>query len=517
MRHFFVLLLGILATANSSACSLRVQADEPTREGIWLLQRENDFGIQVRTAELILTPKAESRPALKHRFLPDGFDLQDGNAAIFYLRAMGFLEQESARNQLSDFRKKARKEAESKGEDPSNAAPNCWLDMPPKDLPLDEVKQYLSFLSFQPRDLAEATRRRSFSLDRNIRQVASPVNVLLPEIQYMRELARNQKLRCAVAIAEGRVDDAIAILGQQYALANHLGSDEFLVSNLVGAAVAGIAFEDALYLLEKPGTPNLYWAFASLPNPIINMQSSLAFERQLLFEEVKALKEVDDTPRNVGYWQDFIERILPQFQSLLLLDPQPTVQDRDSMRTLLIATIGASYPGATRYLIEEVGLDRGQVENYCTAQTYFLAMKRYCEQSRDEHFKWTAIPFADAMANSQFNELDKRTAADCARIGWSSGPATTFLPAIGAVRNAQQRIQQSIAMLQTIEAIRIFGAANGGKLPSSLDRLSFPAPMDPATGKPFLYEASGDKAVLTGHRFPGLQTRIILRFTSPIK
>ena len=34
--------------------------------------------------------------------------------------------------------------------------------MAPKDLPLEEVKQYLSFLSFQPRDLAEATRKRRF-------------------------------------------------------------------------------------------------------------------------------------------------------------------------------------------------------------------------------------------------------------------------------------------------------------------------------------------------------------------
>ncbi len=44
-------------------------------------------------------------------------------------------------------------------------------------------------------------------------------------------------------------------LVQQYAMAKHFGSDEFLASNLVGAAVAGIAFEDALYLLQLPETP----------------------------------------------------------------------------------------------------------------------------------------------------------------------------------------------------------------------------------------------------------------------
>ena len=35
----------------------------------------------------------------------------------------------------------------------------------------------------------------------------------------MRELARNQRLRSAVAIAEGKAEDAITILGQQLAMA----------------------------------------------------------------------------------------------------------------------------------------------------------------------------------------------------------------------------------------------------------------------------------------------------------
>ncbi len=50
---------------------------------------------------------------------------------------------------------------------------------------------------------------------------------LLSEVQTMRGLARLQTVRCKVAIAEGRLDDAIAILGQQYALARHLGQDVF--------------------------------------------------------------------------------------------------------------------------------------------------------------------------------------------------------------------------------------------------------------------------------------------------
>ena len=489
-----------------------VLADDPIREGIWSIQMDTVFGQQVQTADVILTPKAEAKPALKHRLIADEYELRDGNSAIFYLKAMGFLEQNIARDLLSEAQKKARKLAQEKGEDINNIPPYSWLSLSPKELPVDQVKQFLSLLSFQPRDLAEAARRRSFSLDRNMRQVDSPISYLLPEIQYMREMARNQSLRCRLAMAEGRVDDAITVLGQQYAMAKHLGTDEFLVSNLVGAAVAGIAFEDALYLLQSPDTPNLYWAFASLPNPIIDMKTAIAYERQMLFEEFKMLREVDETPRNAGYWRDFIERILLHHKNFDWLGDNSVGKDTDALRSMMIATIGAAYPGSKRYLIEEAGMDREKVAHYPTAQTFFLALKRYSEQSQDEHFKWYSIPYQECIANSQYKSLDERTKADNDRVGWASLPIAYFLPATQAARAAQQRQSQSIATLQTLEAIRMHGAANGGKLPSSLENLIVPAPPDPFTGKPLMYERIGDKAILTGHRMPWLQNRIILRF-----
>ena len=168
--------------------------------------------------------------------------------------------------------------------------------MAPQDLPLDEVRKFLQLTSFQTHFLREAARRRNLDLNRNMRQVKDPIAYLLPEIQAMRELARTQNLRCKVAIAEGRLDDAIEILGQQYAMAWHLGQDEFLVSNLVGIACTSIAWEDALHLVQHPKAPNLYWAFASLPRPLVDLRQANAFERQFLYEQVKVLREVDEMP-----------------------------------------------------------------------------------------------------------------------------------------------------------------------------------------------------------------------------
>jgi hypothetical protein len=518
IRFFDIRFWVLCGLATSFWLNAPVYSDEPVRQGDWLVQDDNELGRRVYTMEMKLTPMPETRPALKHRFIPDEFDLQDGNAAIFYLKAMGFLEQSTARELLSEMRKNFRKAAEEKGEDTDNIPPESWFELSPSEIPIEEVKKYLFLTSFQPRDLAEAAKRRSFSLNRNIRQVSNPVGVLLPEIQMMRELARTQSLRCRLAIAEGRIDDAMKIIGQQYAMAKHLGTDEFLVSNLVGCAVAGISSGDAFHLLQQPTTPNLYWAFASLPNPICNLRNSLAYERQFLFEQFKILREVDETPRNTGYWEDFVGRIVPELKIVPELlntdiwDSQRIIRDPDTARAILVATIAAGYPGAKRYLIDVLKLDRDKVESYCTAQVFFLAVKRYYENTRDDHFKWNFTPISQAIANDEFRNLDGRMKSDSQRLGWASIPTTTFLASITAARQPTMRVQQSIAFLQTVEAIRMYGANNAGKLPESLESLPVPAPADPFTGKPLTYERSGDKATLTGYPLTGMQYRVVVRF-----
>ena len=182
-----------------------------------------------------------------------------------------------------------------------------------------------------------------------------------------------------------------------------------------------------------------------------------------------------------------------------------------------MVTLAAAYPGAKRFLVEEVGIHRDKVEAYPTAQTVFLAMKTFYERSRDDLFKWQCIPFSQAIMSDQFQRLDAELKASSDRIGWSSYPTLEFLPSLIQARNAQQRIQQTIAILQTIESIREYGATHDPKLPTSLEKLTLPAPADPYTGKALSYEFKEDHAVLTGHRLTGLQYRIVLRFANATK
>lgn len=495
------------------AAATTMAADEDAKiEDGWVHQRDEQTGMVIRTKELILHPRAAAKPVLKHRLLLDAFERTQGNAAIYYLKATGFFEQQGSRERLANIWKESAAKAQKEGKDFGELPPHVWLNTSPDQLPVEEVKEYLALTAFQPPILREAARRSHFDMDRNFREVDDPIAYLLPEIQGLRALARTQSMRCRVAIAEGRIEDAIEITGQQFALARHLGDDDFLVSNLVGIAIASIGWNDAAYLAQHPQAPNLYWALATMPRPLVDMRRAMAVERQFLYQQLKVLREVDETPRPAGYWQDFLERLLPQLGYLTSEFGLPLASDDpEAAKAALVGFVAAAYPGAKKFLIEELNLPRKQVESYPTAQVVFLAMVRFHDRWRDEMFKWSYIPFWQSRAKNTSAELDRALRADSERYGWCTLPTMTLLPAVLAARTAEARCDQGIALLQAVEAVRMYAAAHDRQLPPSLDAISVPPPIEPFTGKPVAYERLGDRAVLSGHALPGIRYRFILR------
>ncbi|MFZ5830086.1 MAG: hypothetical protein ACOY3P_08360, partial [Planctomycetota bacterium] len=423
---------------------------EAYKEGAWLVERSEPGGIQVRTLELTLHPQPEPQPALKYRLVPDDFDMIEGNAAIFYLKAIGFLEQDDARAALRDFAVAARERARREGKPEDELGPFAWDTMTPEELPLKEVKDYLILTSHQPYFVQEASRRRSFNLERNLRDVDNPIAYPLPEVQSLRQLARMQSLRCKVALAEERLDDALAILGQQYAMARHLAQDEIVITQLIAIAIAGIAWNDALQFVQQPGAPNLYWAFAALPRPPVDVRHAMALERQLVLLQLTAIREVDETPRPAEYWQEFLDRFYAQFRVLSQLTGTISSprDDPEVARAAIVAYIAAAYPAAKRYLIEDLGLPREKVEAYPTAQVVFLAMIRYHERARDDLFKWTYLPFWQQWANQESRESNRASRALAERLGWAGILSESL---IGSPRNvlvAAARAEQQVALIQ---------------------------------------------------------------------
>jgi hypothetical protein len=73
-----------------------------------------------------------------------------------------------------------------------------------------------------------------------------------------------------------------------------------------------------------------------------------------------------------------------------------------------------------------------------------------------------------------------------------------LVPALQKVLRAQARLEQRIALLRHVEAIRLYAAEHNGQLPEKLKDITVPLPDDPFTGKPFRYTLEGATAHLRG-------------------
>jgi hypothetical protein len=71
-------------------------------------------------------------------------------------------------------------------------------------------------------------------------------------------------------------------------------------------------------------------------------------------------------------------------------------------------------------------------------------------------------------------------------------------PSVFRVHRKRWLLDQRIALLRHVEALRLHAAEHDGTLPRSLSEVSVPLPDDPLTGKPFRYELAGDTAHLRG-------------------
>src|SRR5262249_23613463 len=136
----------------------------------------------------------------------------------------------------------------------------------------------------------------------------------------------------------------------------------------------------------------------------------------------------------------------------------------------------------------ESGLPEERVQRFPADQVILLDERREYEVRRDEVMKMTRLPVWQAEA------LAARTA--------TKKPPAIFADALvqgtDAVRRARGRLEQRIALLRHVEALRLHAAEHDGKLPAKLSEISVPLPNDPFTGKPFRYEVSGATVHLRG-------------------
>ncbi len=119
---------------------------------------------------------------------------------------------------------------------------------------------------------------------------------------------------------------------------------------------------------------------------------------------------------------------------------------------------------------------------------------------RDDFFKWSSLPYYQS-----YKGMDDALAGLGARMSGNM-LFKLFTMAIPAVRQsalAAARSERRLDAIQCIEAVRLHAALHGN-LPARLEDIVLaPVPLDSATGKPFEYQAEGDRATISAPAPPG--------------
>jgi hypothetical protein len=418
--------------------------------------------------ELVFDPAPEPVPALKHHLLVPVEERIPGNAAPIYDRIV---------HEHNDaWRTALGKESVR------------LLDLPFDEFPLAEVRKHLETFEGVFGELSGAARR-SHADWQYVTEGQDPVMILLPDAQFMRGYARLLALKVRYDALTGDVDSAVIGLRDGLALGQHVAAAPFLVNQLIGAAVSESMLSQFDIYAAAPKAPNLYWALAALPRPLVSLRRGAATECLILEMKFPELARLDGS-RVTPNWQRLSRDLRAWAAHLAKVEEAGNLE---VLARIQSPPTDEQLADARAYLRDKHGRPAAEVEAMSTAEVevrYTVALFR---DMGDNWRKWFFIPYPQSIPGSKAR--NQELAAECRRRELI--PLVSLLTPLGAnLFLSEARIDRRVARAQTIEALRMHAAASG-KLPAGLDEVTVvPVPLDPASGRPFLYTLEGDTATL---------------------
>jgi hypothetical protein len=408
---------------------------------------------------LSVAPAAAPKPALKYMLLPELKEMNPGNPIQGYLKCS-----------LEEYHFLFDKEQFDRHE--------RLLAMPLKALPLAELREYGQSALTR---LDNAARLDTPDWQILLKLKADGISTLLPDVQQMRSLSRALNVRFRSEVAIGNFDAAIRSAKTMFAMARHMDDHPTLIGDLVGIAIAAQAIVAIDEMIEQRGCPNLYWALTNLPDPLIGCEKGRAGERLILSTVFNDLNS--ERPMTTEQLKRFIDPLDALF------DQGAPLESGKRIRAFLDkwAKDPAKLAAARKRLIES-GLSEQAVRSFPVDQVLLLDDKREFDERFDDLTKFMSFPAWQVEALSE-------------KVGPYKEPslfADVLLPGQYRVRRIQGRLEQRIALLRIVEALRIYASEHNGAFPAKLSEVSVPLPSDPFTGVVFRYESSGKTAHLRG-------------------
>jgi hypothetical protein len=431
---------------------------------------------EVEPIKLTLSPAAAASPALKYLLLPELIDKTPGNAALEYYRAF-------SPEWWGNIRQ-----------------PKTWetidnaLQTPLDRFPRKELSWLENYRMLEQVDRASRREYIDWGMAERIRREG--FELLLPDVQGFRRIATLLAVRARLEMAEGNYDKALYSLQSGLALGHHVGDGVLLIQDLVGMAIALQMLAQVEELIQQRHAPNLYWALTELPRPFFDIRQALQGEKVGMYAAIPELRTLETTPLSSEQQQRLLQ-IQGGGVDALFYGKRPKWRNRLAGTFWILR----AYPDAKQALIAE-GRKPEEIEALPALQVVLIHSWHQYQRLQDDVYKCASLPYW--QAHPQMQQVERRLRQARGRL--EGMPFFDFLPAIQKVVATAVRTDRRIAALRCVEAIRIHAASRGGKLPTALDLVTeVPIPMDPVTGKAFIYRVSGERAILLAPPPPGQQ------------
>jgi hypothetical protein len=313
---------------------------------------------------------------------------------------------------------------------------------------------------------------------------------LLPYLQQENHLAKMLELRAALQAQDGKTEDALQTIRVGFELGRKVGHAPALICGLVGVNIARLMNEALTEVMNRPESPNLYWALASMPRQLVSFPDCVEAEGTSLAVSIPVLgtKKLDAV--SADDWHAALNRlveIMPAASGQSGRQPWENPQAVADEVGRDLAKARADYSQRYGLPADQVaGLDSFKVVCTFWYQQYVDAME---EQRAMATMPYAIqIPLMKAAEDRYAQELKEES-------------ANPFLVLIGSAftRAAATfwRGDRMRAALTDVEAIRSYAAGHDGALPAQLtDIKDTPALDNPLTGKPFDYRVDGENATL---------------------
>lgn len=418
---------------------------------------------------LTLYPAKEPARAMQHLLWPQARDLTAGDAQTSFYRAVVILQMKADEliNRIDE-----------------------WSELPTGELPWDKVETELRLYDDLFLELERMASRENQSLNLRVGSLEGEAvyRLILPEMQQARTLARLLKLKADFHVQRGEYDAAMATWRTTFRLAGLVGSSDLIVSQLIGVAISHLALTSIEQAMVRPDCPNLYWALAALPRPLVNFRQSVAMEHDMVFQVFPLFRDADRLELSPEAWH---RRLVETFESLTRLHGEsvPGSQLNQNVKlSIMLSFVGTSDASAIRQRLQASGWTEASVASMSIHQLVALDTTHQLRYWSDRTFAPFMLPsdVARPLLAQRMQELQEWSHREKSH----SVAAYIFeltMPALQNVNDASVRSELLIHQLMTIEAIRM-QMANDGQFPSSLtDLRPVPALLDPVVREPFEY------------------------------